>query len=241
MVLAYLAADIALRGGSPSKADSQGVLSEVSKQPAGPALLALLAAGLAAYGLWRLAQCFDRSDAGSTGASPWKRIGWAGTALIYFGLCSQAISLIVGSGSKGGPSSHPTPFVAAVLRHSGGPALVGLVGGALGIGGVALAVWACVHDFDNVLQSGRMSRPRRKVAHVAGRIGDVTRGSLVALVSVYLVTAALTDDPRHVKSLGGSLQGLVRYSFGPALLALIAFGLAMFAVYSFFESAYHVP
>lgn len=237
-ILAFLASDIVLHGSAPAQADSQGVLAEVAKQPAGLVLLAILALGLAAYALWRLDQALSRGRAGPSKTSPWKRVGWVATSIVYFGLCAQAVSIILGAGSRGGPSSHPTPFVAAILGWTGGQELVGLLGAAAACGGLALAVWGCLHDHDKLLDTGRMSKAGRRSARVTGIAGEVTRGLLVLLVSVYLFTAAVTDNPRRVKSLDASLLALAHYPYGPGLLATAAFGLLMFAVYSCFEAAY---
>lgn len=237
-ILAILAGDIALHGSAPARADSQGALVELAKQPEGPVLLGFLAAGLLAYALWRLTQVLSRKGTGQSRRSPWMRVGWAAAAAIYLGLCVQAVSILLDAGSGGGPSSHPRPLVAAVLGWGGGQVLVGLVGFGIAFGGIALAVWGCVHDYDKVFETGRMSRRCRRAARLTGTGGEITRGLLVLLVSIYLITAAVTDQPGHVKTLGGSIAALAHDPFGTALLALTALGLLMFAVYSCFEAAY---
>lgn len=237
-ILAILAADIVLHGSAPAKADSQGALAEVAKQPAGPVLLGILAAGLLAYALWRAAQLLGTRGSEPSRNGVIKRIGWAAAGIIYLGLCAQAVSIMVGRASGGGPSSHPTPLVASVLTWGGGQVLVGLVGFGVAFAGIGLAVWGCTHDYSKVFEVGRMSHNSLLAARITGIVGEVTRGLLVLLVSIYLIIAAITDQPSHVKSFGGSIAALVHDPFGIALLALTALGLLMFALYSCFESAY---
>lgn len=62
MLIAYLTVDIALHGGSPAPADSNGALNEVGREPAGPAILFIIAIGLMGYALWRLVSAVPATD-----------------------------------------------------------------------------------------------------------------------------------------------------------------------------------
>jgi Domain of Unknown Function (DUF1206) len=247
-LLAYIAADLALTHTSPAEANGSGALSEVGRQPAGRALLAVLAVGLAAYALWRLAQALSRQNPEEKDRpeketmSTIQRAGWICTAIVYFFLFGQAAVLAVsaqsgGSGS-GGPSAHPQPFVATVLRWPAGPVWVGLAGGGLAIGGAALVVWGSFHDYSNVLDTRRMRRWTFRGAQVSGIAGEAARGLLIVLVSVYLLAAAVADNPAKAKSPNGALLSLDRVPAGQALLLVTVVGLLCFAVYSVFEALY---
>jgi hypothetical protein len=239
LLLTYLAFDITLHGSSPTKAGSQGALAEVARQPAGPELLVVLAAGLLAYALWRLTQAAGREDSSHQQPGVWKRIGWLASAAVYVSLFAQAVSLIAGSGSSsGGASSHPTPFVATMLKWPAGPELVGLVAVGIAIGGIALAIWGAVHDYDKDFETSRMHGSTRTIARTTGIAGQVTRGLLVLLLAIYLITSAVTNDPAHAKSLDTALLALAHYPYGPYLLGLTTLGLLCFAVFSGLEAAY---
>ena len=241
-VLALLAYLIVARGHAPSQASGQGALAEIEKQPAGPLLLGLLSAGLVAYGLWRLAQAiFGVDPSESDRPSGWKRFGWLWIAGVYFALFAQAVQLM-GSGSAGrsggGPSTHPQPYAAAMLGWPAGPELAGLLGAGIIIGGVALAIWGCVHDYSDTLRQERMYRGEQIASRVTGIFGNVTRGVLIALIGVYFILAAVDDAPSKVKSLDQLLQTVEREPAGLWWLAIAATGLAAFAVHSAFETAY---
>jgi hypothetical protein len=247
LVLAYLACDIATRSKPPSQASGSGALAEVAKQPAGPVLLGLVAAGLAAYGCWRLSQALRPPSESHSDTFPWKRIGWAAVGIVYFVLCAQAVSLMAGSGSGsgggggGGASSHPKPIVASVLSWPGGPGWVGLAGVVLGGAGVALAIWAIVRDDSKILDLGRMS-PRLRLASKVTEIGgNVTRAFLIVLVSVYLVAAAVTDDPQRARSLDSALESLAHGPAGPLVLGIVAAGLVMFSASTLIEARFRKP
>jgi hypothetical protein len=242
LLLAYLAADIAIHHNSPAQPSGSGALTEIDRQPGGRALLGLLAVALAGYGAWRAVQVLGERGDEREMTSVVKRVGWAAVTMIYFGLCARAVSLAVGSSGSGGPgggaSSNPRPFVGVVLRWPGGPAWVGVTGAGIAIGGAAMVVWGLAHDYSKVLQTDRMSRRAFLASLATGIAGEVTRGLLVILVSVYLLSASVTDDPARAKSLGQALRSFDRLPAGPVLLLAAAAGLACFAAYSVFEAVY---
>ncbi|MGH9296435.1 MAG: DUF1206 domain-containing protein [Acidimicrobiales bacterium] len=238
LLLAYLALDIGLRGRAPANTSGEGALAELARQPAGPAMLGVLAVGLAGYGLWRLAQAFGRSEPGSTKTTVWQRIGWITCAVLYLALCAQAISLIAGSRSSGGPSSHPTSYAATMLSWPAGPELVGLVAVGIASGGISLAIWGAVHDYDKAVRKDVTNGHLRLAIRVTGVAGEVTRGVLVTLIAAFLFAGAVTDDPQHAKSLDTALQSVAHEPSGPWLLGLAAAGMLSFAVFSGFEAAF---
>ena len=203
--------------------------------------------GLLGYALWRVALALsrekqgvgDRQESVATGA--FKRAGFVASAMVYFFLCGQAASLAVsstGANSSGGPSSHPQPFVATMLRWPVGPLWVGLVGSGMAIAGAALVVWGCLHDYSEVLETDRMGRSGFRAAQVTGVVGEAARGLLIVLIAVYLLSAAIGDNPSRAKSLNGALLSFDRLTAGPPLLLIGVAGLASFAVYSVFEAVY---
>jgi len=116
LLIAYLTADIALHGASPAPADSNGALNEVGREPAGPAILFLVAIGLMGYALWRLVSAVAAADLGEHALA--KRLGLGACGAVYLGLCAQAVALAVGSGDTNSASSNPSPSpIAASVRR----------------------------------------------------------------------------------------------------------------------------
>jgi hypothetical protein len=107
----------------------------------------------------------------------------------------------------------------------------------MAIGGAATAIWGTAHDYSRFLRLP-VTHPTFRAARATGIIGEVTRGVLIVLVSVYLLDAAVTDDPSHAKSLGEALRSFDGGPLGPTVLIVAAVGLACFAGYSVFEAAY---
>lgn len=236
LFLGDIAAEIAAHANPGASDSSNGAFSVIARQPGGGLLLSLLASGLAAYGAWQAMQAAAPQPGGGKAAAL-RRLGHLASALVYFGLCAESASLVVGSQSSG-PSQHPQPLVATVLRLTGGPELVGLTGVAVAAGGVALAAWGAIHDYGKVLRFEVMSGRMRVLARASGTAGDAARGAAVVLVGSYLVSSAVADDPARAKSLGGALQSVMTFTAGSALLALLAAGLICFTVYSLVEARY---
>jgi hypothetical protein len=237
VVLAALTLEIAIRGRSSSQADTQGVFSEIARQPDGKALLALLGLGLALYAGWRFLQVLSgKPSPGAKGALT--RFGWFCSGVLYIALCVDAFKLLFGSASNNSPSQHPSSFAATVLRWPLGPFLLGVIGFGVAVGGITLIVWGFVHDYGNVLDRSRMTSRKFAVARTTGILGDVARGVAILLVAASLVSSAISNDPQHSKSLGAALQSAINVRGGPELIGLLAGGLLCFSAYTVMEAIY---
>jgi hypothetical protein len=235
LIVGGLALEVAVRGQSSAQADSDGALHEIARQPSGPFLLSVLAAGFVAYAAWRLAQAVAGKP-GRKGGIDWQRIGWGWSAALYLGLCAEAVSLVAGS-SSGGSATHPEPVVARVTRWPLGPELLGLFALGLASGGVALAIWGALHDYEHVLDADRLGH-WFGAARLVGIAGDVARGLLVILVAAYIFLAALSDDPEKAKGLGIALESFAHRTGGPELVGLLGVGMVCFGLYSIVEAGF---
>ena len=235
LIVGGLALEVAVRGQSSAQADGDGALQVIARQPSGPFLLSVLAAGFVAYAGWRLVQAVAGKP-GHKGGIDWQRIAWGWSGALYLGLCSEAVSLIVGS-SSGGSASHPEPVVASVARWPLGPELLGLLALGLASGGAALAIWGALHDYKNLLDAGRLG-PWFGAARSVGIAGDVARGLLVILVAAYVFLAALDDDPEKAKGLGTAVESFAHRTGGPELVGLLGVGLVCFGLYSIAEAGF---
>lgn len=235
VLLSCLAFDITVTGSAPAQTTGDGALQEVAKQPASPALLFGLSAGLGAYGLWRLVQFIAGQASPKERSGGFQRVGWLAIAVIYFGLCARALELVLGR-SGGNVATDPRPWAARVLAWPAGPELLGLVGGCVVIGGCALAIWGFVRDYDKDLALSHLGPVVRMAIKAAGAFGDLARGFLVALVGAYLLNAAALSQPSRAKSVDSALISLLHTPYGTLLIALVATGFFCFALSSFAES-----
>lgn len=235
VILAYLALDIALHGSSPVETSGEGALQEVAKQPASPVLLSVLTLGLVSYAIWRLVQTFTGKPSPRGRPDVLKRLGSLLIAGIYLGLSVRAVELVAG-GSSGSSTSNPQPEAARVLGWPSGPEILGAIAAGLIIGGVALALWGFIHDYDRDLATERLGAGSRKTLKVLGSLGDLARGFLLALVGSYLLNAAVDANAAHAKSVDAALESLARRWYGPEVIGLLAAGLLCFGLFSFVDA-----
>jgi hypothetical protein len=220
--------------------DSKGAVATVAAAPAGRALVAALAAGLAALALWLVVDAIAdpgrrrRSGAMAIGS----RVGQAISGVAYGALAYAALRLALLQGAGRGGDEAARSWTAEALSLPGGRAIV-LAGAAVALFVGGRQIWnGAGRKFLSQLELSRMSARLRRLATRTGAIGFVTQGAVFALVGVFFAQAAVERDPREATGLDGALQAIARQPLGMALLAAVALGLLAFAAYTFIEAAH---
>jgi hypothetical protein len=232
-VIGILALKLAL--GDGGKATNQtGAMKTIAGQSFGEFLLVVLAIGLAGYSLWRLTRAAvghgaEQQDDASD------RIAALASGIAYGILCITAIKIIADAGAGSGT---PKGTTAGVLGWSGGPLLVGIAG-AIMIGvAVYQAYKGLARKFLEDANTGEMSEAMEKTYTALGVFGHVARAVIFALIGYGLIKAAVDYNAKEAIGLDGALRELADASWGPALLGLVAVGLAGFALYSIVDARY---
>ncbi len=226
LVVAYLA----LRLGRA--ADAQGAL-EYLNSGIGRALLAAMAVGFGAYGLWRLADsALDLHAKGADAKGIGVRLAHGVSGLIHLWLGWETAEIVLGSRS-GEEGREATEAGAATAMSLPGGDLLVLVGAA-----VLLAVGA-----SQLLHAAR----RRFLRHLApaargkgwvigaGMLGYAARGLIFAVAAWLLYRAWSASRPDAAGGLGDVLTWLS----GPQRTVTAA-GLAAFGVFSLIEAWYRI-
>ncbi|MGN6587845.1 MAG: DUF1206 domain-containing protein [Solirubrobacterales bacterium] len=232
-VIGVLALKLAL--GNGGKATNQtGALKTIAGQSFGEALLVLLAIGLAGYSLWRLLRAAvghgaEQQDSGSD------RIAALASGIAYGILCVTAIKILTDSGAGSGTPKQPT---GGVLEWPAGTVIVAIAGAIL----IGVAIYQAdkgiARKFLEDAKTGEMSEGVRKGYTALGVFGHVARAVVFALIGYGLIKAAVDYNPKEAIGLDGALRELADASYGPALLGLVAVGLAGFALYSIVDARY---
>jgi hypothetical protein len=234
-VIGLLALELPLGEGGKTT-DQQGAMKAIAGQSYGKVLLVALAIGLAGYAIWRLTRAAvghgaeQRDDAAD-------RIAALASGITYAALCVVAVGILVGSGSSSS-SQKAKETTAGVLGWSGGPVLVAIAG--LALIGVAIyqAYKGLSRNFLEDAKTGEMTESVRKAYTALGVFGLVARAVVFALVGYGILKAAIEFDPKEAVGLDGALHKLTQTSLGPWLLAIVAAGLAGFALYSMADARY---
>lgn len=223
---------VALEAGEEA-AGQTDVLDELAGMPLGTVLLAAMAAGLAAYGVWRLVGSALLPADGKRGVKAVaERLGYAasGATHLLIAVYAGALAFGVRLGSRGGESTEQT-LSERVLSLPGG----GFVLGALGLAFFATAAVQLVKGFrDDPLEPHRthmMSERERRLARLVARAGLAARAVVFTVIGLGLVAAAWQSDAGEVRGLGDALGSLAAQPYGDVLFGAVAVGFVAYAAY----------
>ncbi|HEU0045778.1 DUF1206 domain-containing protein [Sphingomonas sp.] len=210
--------------------DPAGAL-RVLGEGGGRLLLGVMAAGLAAYGLWRLADAaFDLERHGSDRKGALERLAAGASGVVHGFLAWQAVRLIQGVSSGGGGGTQEGTQTA--LELPGGPVLV-LIGAAVLAGvGVAQLIKAAKGTFLRYLEPAVAQQPW---ARWSGRAGYAARGLVFLITGFFLFRAGLDEQASEA---GGMAEALAWLSSPWDIV--IALGLLGFGLFSLIEARYRV-
>ena len=235
-VIGLLAIQVA-RGGREESPDKGGALRTIAEQPFGKGLLVLLAAGLAGYALWRLAQgILDRDSEGEGPKGLAKRAGAVARAGWYGVICGLTVSVLVGSSNGGKGNEQQT--TAGIFERPFGRYLVYAAGLAF-VGAAAFNGWRAVTcNFNKKLKTGEMSDAEENAATGVGILGHLARMVVFGLIGAFLVRAAWEFDPKEARGLDGALLELSQQPYGGLLLGAVAVGLIAYALWCLVQARY---
>lgn len=228
LAIGFLALREALGAGGKTT-DMGGAMKSIGSQPFGGVMLALLAAGLACYALWKLVQgVLDADGKGSDPHGLLRRIGYVGSAAIHGTLAFTAAQSILGAEDS---SEDAATASALAYQPPLGQILVGLVG--LGVIGVGLYQLYAAYDakFRDELRLDLMSETERNWVTHAGRVGTTARALAIGLAGAFVALAAYQSDPSETRSLGAALESLQQQPLGSYMLGAIAGGLLVYGAF----------
>ncbi len=234
ILIGIIAIEIAAGSGA-RQADNAGAVRLVASNPAGSVLLWLLAIGFAGMTLWRLSEAlFGAAERG--GRKPGHRLASLFRALVYGAVTYSVLKYALGVGAPQSSNTQSQDLTASALHHSGGQVVVGTIGVAFVVGGIAVAVAAARRKFIEHLRMTAASTTTRTAVQRLGQIGGVTRGAEFCAVGVFLLIAAFTRQPAEARGVDSALRSFAQTPLGPWLLIVVALGLVAFGLYSFCEA-----
>lgn len=237
--LGLLALQLALGGGQGGEQASQGgAMQTIQDQPFGNVLLAVLAAGLLAHGVWQFVIVFTGDPV--EGGEWHKRVKYAAKAVIYLGFGGLAVAVLVGGGSSsgGGSGGGSAQLTRRLLELPAGQ----WIAGAVGVGIVAVGIAELVRHAWRCTFMERINRTRdgdvRHMVRRAGRLGYAALGIVTMITGGFFVVAAVRHDPGASEDTAGSLQALADQPWGPWLLGGVAVGLILYGLFALAEARY---
>ena len=220
-----------------SKADEgqSAVFDMVGEAPLGSVLLILLAAGLVAYGVFRLACAWlDIEGKGRDLKGLAGRAAQAGSGLLHLGLAWSAIQFLIGakrSYDHAGDENSREAVRTIVDLELGDAALYAIALGFLFAGGLQLRkAWKKSH-----MKQCRADTP--DIACTLGRIGLAARGAVFAAIAWSFYRTAQTHDEGEAHAVGGAIASLQDREW---LFLAVCVGVILFGVFSLMLARYRI-
>lgn len=237
LLVGWFAVDAAFRGGET--ADNHGAIASLADKSFGPLLLALIAAGLAGYALWRLAEAAANPGRRKPDAKNLLERGGlalSGVAHIVLAWVAAGFALHPRSGSDASPNDERArDWTAWLLDQPFGPALVGAVALGFFCGAVLQLRKAWKGDFVAELGS---DTPTPDYVCTAGRIGYGARALVFAITGLFFAAAAWRSRASEAGGMADALGALQDQPGGTWLLAATGIGLGLFGIFSLIEARY---
>ncbi|QDX25461.1 DUF1206 domain-containing protein [Sphingomonas suaedae] len=222
-VIAYLV----IRTG---RAEGPGGALDYLSEGSGKVLLSVMAVGLLAYGMWRLADAalnIEDHEADKKGAM--ERAGAALSGLAHLFLTWQAIQLVQGVSSDG---NSVQDSARTALTFPGGGVAILLAGAVVLVVGVVQLVRAWKGSFLRHLEP---KMARRTWVKWSGRAGYAARGIVFLIVGYFLVAAGLDTTSSGVGGMDAALSWLES-----PVDVIVALGLFGFGIFSLVEARWRI-
>ncbi len=227
-IVGVLAASAALaKGGAVT--DTSGALRVILSRPLGNTILFVLAAGLCGYAVWRVLDAvFDPDRHGTGFRGLVTRIGNVVRGLIYGGLGLEAFRLA--RGLRGSSGREAQMWAARVMDLPLGEWIIGLTGSIVIVYGISEIVTAVTEKVGKLIDMSSIPRGLRDPLLKIGRFGVGARAVIIVVLGLFLVRAALQEDPGEAIGTRESMVELAGVFDTGWILTGIALGLIGYSV-----------
>ncbi len=235
VVMGVLALEVTLGGGGVLT-DPQGAIAVMGTTAPGAILLYFILVGLVGYGLWGFIRAvMDPLHKGSGAKGALARIGYAVSGVSYVLLAMATYGLITGgaaAASSGAQTAQAQQTAATILAQSWGAYAVAGVAIIIMAVGTIQIIAGVQRKFDEQKAPKFLTSSQKRWMIWVSQFGFAARGAVVALIGVFLFSAAYTHDASKAQGIDGVLGELLRQPAGPWMLGVVALGLIAFGFFS---------
>jgi hypothetical protein len=228
LLIAYLIVRIAL--GFGGEADQTGALATLAGSGGGALPLWIVAGGLIALAMWRLAETVlglhpgEHTHADKRRSPIGNRLKAFGLALVYGAVAFTAIQFALGVSREGRTT---TAGMSAKLMQSGGGKMLLVIAGSV----MAVIGAYYVHKGATRKFLKDLTGPGGRLITVLGVIGHMAEGAVLCAAGLSVIAATYLSDPARATGLDAAVESLGRAPFGTAILLAAATGFAAYGLY----------
>jgi hypothetical protein len=219
---------------------SKGALAKLAVAPYGEALLALLAAGLAAFVAWQTVLAIldpEHRRERRTLKRRALRLGYLCNGGLHAVFVVEAVWPLVGMGASADHGRAQAVWAGRVMS------LVPLGRWLIAATGAGIALYG-FYEFYRGASHRKVERidlthtKLRGIILLLGWCGFLTRGVLFIMIGVFLIDAAHHNDTRHATGVAGALASLRSLPWGSWLLGVIAAGLMCYGLFQIIKEPF---
>ena len=230
--LAFMAA-FELGGTSNGDSSQMGVLQTLKELPAGTILLALLAAGLFCYSIWRGIQTFYN---GGNDTKLVKRLRYFFSGLAYLALAYGATKAVFEDGAN--KSDQNQQLAGELMSQPFGQVLVGLAALLFaGIGGYQI-YYGLSEKYKKHVQGLSLQTAGANLLLRSGKIGYISRGIVWLTIAYLFARAAFAANASEAGNTGKAFTFIEASPFGSYLLGFLGLGLIAYGIFNFIRARY---
>ncbi|MFC0189295.1 DUF1206 domain-containing protein [Fictibacillus aquaticus] len=216
----------------------EGAMYTLAKQPFGPFLLIVLAAGLAGYTFWQVVRAIFDPECASPSWKRWfARAGYLIIAGIYTTVCISALRILFRARVDTSDKGYQT-LSQKMLAQPFGQLIIGLAGIVFIVIGVVMLYQAISGRFKKRFKKNEMNKQEWRWSGYVGTFGMSARAVVFIIIGIFLIRTAYTSDPKETKGLDGALAELASQPYGPLQLGIVALGFISYGVYMFAHARY---
>lgn len=224
--------------GGEAQADQVGAFQAIAAAPVGFAALWIIAIALWALAAWQVIEGLlapgSYADAEAAARKWGRRISAWGQAVVFAALGVIAVSVALGARPDGEEAAEDASR--DLLSVPGGGFLLGLIGLAIGGGGVAFIVMGVRRSFEVMLDlpDGR----KGSAVTALGVVGYTAKGVALVVVGAILLIAAVRVEPETAGGLDGAVAALLFLPAGGLLAGLVGTGFFAYGVFCVLRARY---
>lgn len=237
-ILAFLTA---IGGPGGQTTGSKGIIKWLMEQPYGPFLVAFIAIGLFFYAFWRILRAIKSKENGAKGIV--KRLGRAGSGILYATFAVFAGKLVIDSFSGGGSSgsgggSSQSQYIQDLLQKDWGKIVLIAIGVILIIRSIYLIYMAYTDKYKKKVDSYHIDDQYKSYLIKAGKLGYLARGVVFCVIGYFFIMTVVQHNPSKATQGTGGAMDFIQSTGGTVVMLLIAIGLICYGIFMFMQAKY---